>query len=181
MAGATVKKQKFSSKKALELYRNALNSNVISRYDPAIKQLLYCTSHSVVYKFNEDTDEWVKSDYQGALALYLRHFSLPATGNGQPPTFEDLQNLFCYGLILLNRNNPDCFSMGLLPNRATKHYFPQGVIGNVLQMDVELNDNLIIIKNLLGEIYGLWIYNKEDRLKFYRLIEFCLTNNSDVL
>ncbi|RLV96282.1 mRNA-decapping enzyme subunit 1 [Spathaspora sp. JA1] len=161
---------------ALKLYTNTLNFNVISRYDPGVKQLLCNTSHCVVYKFNDESQEWIKSDYSGTLALYVRDFKVPSS-NSQP-TYQDLQQLFCYGLILLNRNNPDCFSLGLLPNKITNYYFPNGLNNSsVSEMDVELNDNLIIVRNLLGEIYGLWVFNEEDRIKLFKSIEFCL--NSD--
>lgn len=170
------KSQKLTAKKALELYRSTLNFNVISRYDPAIKQLLHSTSHCVIYKFNDESQEWVKSEYQGTLALYLRDFQIPQNAIA---TYEDLQKLFCYGLILLNRTNPQCFSLGLLPNKVTQHFFPHGLNNNGINaMDVELNDNLIIIKNILGEIYGLWVFNEEDRTKLFKLIQFCLNNDS---
>lgn len=162
---------------ALALYKNTLNFNVISRYDPQVKQLLYTTSHSVIYKFDLATLEWVKTEYQGTLALYLRHFA------PQPPqrplTAADLQDLFCYGLILLNRSSPENFSLGLLPNSAAKAFFPAGVDGNgVKEMNVEINDNLIIVKNLLGDIYGLWVYDEDDRQKLYKLVAFCLNGTA---
>lgn len=175
--------EKLSRKKALELYKNTINYNVISRYDPAVKKLLYHSSYCVIYKFDEFNEQWNKTDFQGSLSLYLRGFQVPPAHNqGFYPTLADLQNLFCYGLMLLNRTNPECFSIGLLPNNVTKHYFPQGVNHNgILRMDVELNDTLIIIKNLVGEIYGLWIFNEVDRIKLYKLLEFCLTNDSSNL
>lgn len=81
----------------------------------------------------------------------------------------------------MNRNNPECFSLGLVPNKITQHIFPQGVNNmGILSMDVELNGNLIIVKNLLGEIYGLWVFNEAEREKLYRLLEFCLTNDKTV-
>lgn len=176
-----IENEEITGQNALELYRNALNYNVISRYDAFIKQLLYHTSHCVIYKFNNESQEWVKTDYQGTLALYLRDFKIPEN-RGFPPTYQDLQNLFCYGLLLLNRNSPECFSLGLLPNRIIKHFFPHGLNNmNILEMDVELNDNLIIVKDLVGEIYGLWVFNEEDRMKLYKLLEFCLSNNSSML
>lgn len=179
MSTQTQKAPDITPQKALELYRNALNFNVINRYDPAIKQLLYHTSHCVIYKFASDSEEWVKTDYQGTLALYLRDFTLPQPGEGSGPQYADLQSLFCYGLILLNRSTPECFSLGLLPNKITRHFFPHGVNGNgILGMDVEMNDNLIIVKNLLGEIYGLWVFNEEDRVKLVKLLEFCLKNEA---
>ena len=167
-----------TSEKALELYKNALNFNVVNRYDPALRQLLYVASHCVVYRFDSESDEWIKTDYQGATALYLRDFKLPQKP-AEMCTYADLQNLFCYGLIVLNRNKPECFSMGLLPNRLTGQFFPRGVAGSgVSSMDVEMNDNLLIVKNLLGEIYGLWVYSEAERLKIFKLLEFCLHNDS---
>ncbi|RLV86823.1 mRNA-decapping enzyme subunit 1 [Meyerozyma sp. JA9] len=164
---------------ALDLYRNALNFNVISRYDNKIKQLLYHTSHCVIYKYDATTEEWEKTDFSGTLALYLRDFATPH--RGAPPTVDTLRSLFCYGLILMNRNNPECFSLGLVPNKITQHIFPQGVNNmGILSMDVELNGNLIIVKNLLGEIYGLWVFNEAEREKLYKLLEFCLTNDKTV-
>lgn len=172
---ASTEAQHITPKKAFELYKNTLNFNVINRYDPAVKQLLYTTSHCVIYKYDEPTQEWVKSDYQGTLALYLRDFVNPQ--NGGMLTYPDLQRLFCYGLILLNRLNPECFSLGLLPNKVTRQFLPNGLGNNgVTEMDVEINDNLIIVKNLLGEIYGLWVFNEEDRQKLYKLMSFCLNN-----
>lgn len=164
----------------LELYRNALNFNVISRYDNKIKQLLYHTSHCVIYKFDAASEEWEKTDFLGTLALYLREFVTPP--RGAPPTFEILQQLFCYGLILMNRNNPQCFSLGLVPNKITQHYFPHGVNNmGILGMDVELNGNLIIVKNLLGEIWGLWVFNEAEREKLYKLLAFCLNNDKSAV
>lgn len=165
--------QQITPKEALELYKNTLNHNVIARYDAQVKQLLYSTSHCVIYKFDPAPQEWIKTDYQGTLALYLRNFS-PAVPP-RPLTRLDLQNLFCYGLILLNRHSPENFSIGLLPNHACRTLFPHGVENNgVREMNVEINDNLIIVKNVLGEIYGLWVFDEDDRQKLYKLIGFCL-------
>lgn len=166
-----------ASPEALAQFRNVLNFQVISRYDSAIKKLLCHTSHCVVYKFNDGTQEWVKTEFQGALALYLRDFITPEQGRGSLNTFKQLQEMFCYGLILLNRNSPECFSLGLLPNRITKYFFPNGVDGHgVLTMDVELNDSLIIVKDLLGDIYGLWIFDDADCKTLSKAIEFCLNS-----
>lgn len=170
------KQQNITPEEALGLYKNTLNFNVISRYDPAVKQLLYTTSHCVLYKYDDSSQEWVKTDFQGALTLYLRDFVSPKQSAALD--YADLQRLFCYGLLLLNRLNPECFSLGLLPNKVTSHYFPNGLKGNgVQQMDVEIADNLIMVKNLLGEIYGLWIFNEEDRQKLHKLMSFCLNND----
>ncbi|KAK6198770.1 uncharacterized protein RJT21DRAFT_122400 [Scheffersomyces amazonensis] len=175
-----VTQEQITTHEALNLFKNTLNFNVISRYDPAIKQLLWTTSHCVVYNFNDESQDWVKSDYQGTLALYLRDYKLPTKDH--IPDYQDLQNLFCYGLILLNRNNPECFSLGLVPNKVSQHFYPNGLNNSqVKEMAIELNDNLIIIKNLLDEIYGLWVYNEEDRAKLYKLLEYSLNINNTVV
>lgn len=59
----------------LEFYRKALNFNVIGRYDPKIKQLLFHTPHASLYKWDFKKDEWNKLEYQGVLAIYLRDVS----------------------------------------------------------------------------------------------------------
>lgn len=166
---AKPKQQKLTTSKALELYKSTLNFNVISRYDPAIKQLLYLTSHCVIYKFNEADEDWAKTEYLGTLALYLRNFEVPLSA---PQSLDDLQTLFCYGLILLNRNNPECFSLGLLPNRIIKN------LTNFHEIDAELNDNLIIVKNVVGDIYGLWVFDETDRMKLFKLIDYCLKSDA---
>ncbi|KAI5966298.1 DCP1 [Candida pseudojiufengensis] len=171
-----INEEQISRDEALKLYSNTLNFNVISRYDPAIKQLICSTSHCVVYRFNEETEEWNKTDYQGSLALYARSLG----SFSQTISITDYQELFTYGLILLNRNNPDCFSIGLIPTKVSKQYLPNGIDDSeISEMDVELNDNLIIVRNLMGEIFGLWVFNEEDRQTLYKSIEFCLNNNDD--
>lgn len=173
-----VSTRKAASPDEIAQFRNNINFKVISRYDAAIKQLLCHTSHCVVYKYDDETQEWIKTEFQGALALYLRDFVAPATGEETKNTIGELEKMFCYGLILLNRNSPECFSLGLVPNRIARHYFPQGVAGHgVTEMDVELNDSLIILKNLVGEIHGLWIFDESDRTKLAKAIEFCLNGD----
>ena len=70
---------------ALEFYRKALNFNVIGRYDPKIKQLLFHTPHASIYKWDFKKDEWNKLDYQGVLAIYLRDLG---DGNNILPNYE---------------------------------------------------------------------------------------------
>ncbi|KAI5969155.1 DCP1 [Candida margitis] len=140
---------------ALKLYTSALNFNVISRYDPAIIQLVCHTSHCVLYKFNEESEEWIKTDYQGALALYER--STSSDSEQELSSDSQLQQAFKYGIIILNRSNPECFSLGILPGS---------------EMEVELNDNLIIIRSLSGEIYGLWLFSEEERESLFKTIQY---------
>lgn len=154
-ADTTISQEQITRDDALKLYTSALNFNVISRYDPAIKQLVCHTSHCVLYKFNEESEEWVKTDYQGALALYERSTS---AGSGQEPSPDShLQQPFKFGIIILNRSSPECFSLGILPESG---------------MEVELNDNLIIIRSLSGEIYGLWLFSGEERESLYKTIQY---------
>lgn len=209
---------------ALEFYRKALNFNVIGRYDPKIKQLLFHTPHASIYKWDFKKDEWNKLDYQGVLAIYLRDLG---DGNNILPNYEvddsqvlqdnpesvnnsnvnlnqktTLKNpsknyshssqqsnsgsvlqgkdIYNYGLIVLNRINPDNFSMGIVPNSVInkrKIFDPIEDARNPLEpMGVEVKDDLVIIKNLKHEVYGIWIHTVADRQNIYELIKYLLEN-----
>lgn len=198
----SVSKGNDDAEQALEFYRKALNFNVIGRYDPKIKQLLFHTPHASVYKWDIERDEWAKLEYQGVLAIYLRDI-----GNGQdflPPQDSTMdasvlagsmtqgnenygqglmlsgRDIYNYGLIILNRLNPDNFSMGIVPNNVVnkrKVFDSIEDAENPLEcMGVEVKDELVIIKNLKHEVYGIWIHTVEDRKNVYELIKFLLEN-----
>ncbi|CAI1700094.1 hypothetical protein SEUBUCD650_0O00150 [Saccharomyces eubayanus] len=209
----------------LEFYRKALNFNVIGRYDPKIKQLLFHTPHASLYKWDFKKDEWNKLEYQGVLAIYLRDISqntdlLPVSpqemdifdsqsssnntptsngnngnssnsGNGNGSKNNDSLSYNCgktlsgkdiynYGLIILNRINPDNFSMGIVPNSVVnkrKVFDAQEDAQNPIEcMGVEVKDELVIIKNLKHEVYGIWIHTVNDRQNIYELIKYLLEN-----
>lgn len=162
--------------KKLKQYRSELNFKVISKYDSALKQIYFHTPHCVIYRFNNLSQEWMKTDFQGSLAFYLRK-KLTNYYN-----ISDLLNMFSYSIILLNRNNPTCFSLGIMPNKALKTIIQDNCTGEqFVEMNVELKDNLIIVKNLLGEIYGLWVFNEFDRTKLFKSLEYCIFNDTDFL
>lgn len=194
-----------SSDMTLEFYRKALNFNVIGRYDPKIKQLLFHTSHAAVYKWDCSTDGWSKLEYQGVLAIYLRDVSnhedlLPALGNNdntvitgatttqqngigsESPSSQLLtgHDIYNYGLIIINRINPDNFSLGIAPNSAInkrKIFNPEEDVRQPLHtMGVEVKDDLLIIKSLTREVFGIWIHNESDRNNIYELIKYLLEN-----
>ncbi|KAL6950726.1 hypothetical protein ACO0QE_000007 [Hanseniaspora vineae] len=218
----------------LDLYRKALNYNVIGRYDPQIKQLLYHTPHAVLYRYNVAAELWEKQDTQGVLAIYLRNVNGDApeqllkvedstlltntTADGanshidstasmstlideaiqakdkssgakddSQDTIKILQgeDIYNYGLILLNRSNPENFSLGIVPNSVVnkRRIFRKnpasvaGVNGQNMElnnMQIEKNDGLLIIKSLLGQVFGLWIYNEKDRETLFTLIKYLL-------
>ena len=209
----------------LEFYRKALNFNVIGRYDPKIKQLLFHTPHASLYKWDFKKDEWNKLEYQGVLAIYLRDISqntdlLPVSpqemdifdsqsssnniptsngnngnssnsGNGNGSKNNDSLSYNCgktlsgkdiynYGLIILKRINPDNFSMGIVPNSVVnkrKVFDAQEDAQNPIEcMGVEVKDELVIIKNLKHEVYGIWIHTVNDRQNIYELIKYLLEN-----
>lgn len=211
---------------ALEFYRKALNFNVIGRYDPKIKQLLFHTPHASIYKWDFSKDEWNKLDYQGVLAIYLRDIGegttvLPKGESDDSSIQENLtsnnnssinlnskypntsgkknnkgynytpqhysagvvlegKDIYNYGLIVLNRINPDNFSMGIVPNSVInkrKLFDPAEDERNPLElMGVEVKDDLVIIKNLKHEVYGIWIHTIADRQNIYELIKYLLEN-----
>lgn len=190
-----------TSAMTMEFYRKALNFNVIGRYDPKIKQLLFHTPHASIYKWDSSKDEWSKLEYQGVLAVYLRDVSnkqdqLPTLDNNeQSVTTMASQNIdvstygaaltgpdiYNYGLIILNRINPDNFSMGIVPNSVInkrKVFEACEDLQNPLEcMGVEAKDELVIIKNLKHEVYGIWIHTVADRTNIYELIKYLLEND----
>ncbi|SCU84413.1 LAME_0C09384g1_1 [Lachancea meyersii CBS 8951] len=184
----------------LEFYRKALNFNVIGRYDPKIKQLLFHTPHASVYKWDFNKDEWVRLEYQGVLAIYLRDIkqaddilqeeteeersilALPGRPNGPEHNVEVLKgrDIYNYGLILLNRMNPENFSIGIAPNSVINKrrlFAPEEDEQQPLEcMKVEVKDDLVIIKNLRHEVFGIWIHTVPDRKSVYELIKYLLEN-----
>lgn len=183
----------------LELYRKALNFNVIGRYDPKIKQLLFHTPHATVYKWDFQDKKWSKLDYQGVLAIYLRdvftkNSLLAGTQNHDQSTISRLNNgvsdlpsellkgydIYNYGLIILNRISPDNFSLGIVPNSVVnkrKLFSPEEELYQPLeQMGVEVKNDLVIIKNLRHEVFGIWIHTPTDRENVYELIKYLLEN-----
>ncbi|CCH62677.1 hypothetical protein TBLA_0I00120 [Henningerozyma blattae CBS 6284] len=208
-----------SSQMTMEFYRKALNFNVIGRYDPKIKQLLFHTPHASIYKWDFTTDEWNKLECQGVLAIYLRDIAsspndmlptliddstdtmLNSTNNGTTnnsittsninkekdtssnmnPTVLTGKDIYNYGLIVLNRINPDNFSLGIVPNSVInkrKLFEAEEDSKNPLEkMGVEVKDDLVIIKNLKHEVYGIWIHTVPDRQNIYELIKYLLEND----
>lgn len=190
-----------ASAMTMEFYRKALNFNVIGRYDPEIKQLLFHTPHASVYKWDFGKDEWTKLDYQGVLAIYLRDITggkdlpPPTDSSEQSVTSAVSQNMdipacgatlsgrdiYNYGLIILNRINPDNFSMGIVPNSVVnkrKVFDARENLNNPLEcMGVEVKDELVIIKNLKNEVYGIWIHTVADRQNIYELIKYLLESD----
>ncbi|EDO16213.1 hypothetical protein Kpol_1014p33 [Vanderwaltozyma polyspora DSM 70294] len=185
-----------NSAMTMEFYRKALNFNVISRYDPKIKQLLFHTPHASVYQWDFEKDEWNKLEYQGVLAIYLRDIS---NGDMLPPKEESIASLntdnqsssgtmltgrdiYNYGLIILNRINPDNFSMGIVPNSVINKrsvFNASESQENPLEtMGVEVKDDLVIIKNLKHEVFGIWIHTVADRENIYELIKYLLENDA---
>lgn len=184
-----------TSAMTMEFYRKALNFNVIGRYDPKIKQLLFHTPHASVYKWDFTKDEWNKLDYQGVLAIYLRDVAdgcslLPVTDSTeQSVASQNIDSSACgatlsgrdiynYGLIILNRMNPDNFSMGIVSNSVVnkrKVFEAEENASNPLEcMGVEVKDELVIIKNLKNEVYGIWIHTVADRQNIFELIKYLL-------
>ena len=91
------------------------------------------------------------------------------------------RDIYNYGLIILNRINPDNFSMGIVPNSVVnkRKVFnaPENMENPLECMGVEVKDELVIIKNLKHEVYGVWIHTAADRQNIYELIKYLLEND----
>ncbi|KAG7693368.1 hypothetical protein KL949_000179 [Ogataea haglerorum] len=150
--------------KTLEIYKQALTFNVIAKYDPLIDQLVHLTSYCVVYRFDSDQNDWVKLDFQGPLAIYSRKSEVA----GPTPAPEVVQNdqLYTFGLIVLNRIKPENFSIGLISSKQLTD--PEdGII-------VENTEKLIIVRDLSQQTYGLWIFDAADRDYICEILKYCI-------
>ncbi len=151
---------------AMLLHRQTLNYNVLARYDPKINQLLYTSSHCVVYKYASATEEWEKSDYQGVLMLYSRNYDrLNDPANTQKGNLDS----YAYGIVVLNRSSPANFSIGVIPRTVS-------VARRLIEMEAYISGEYLIVKNSEGKTYGLWIFDEKDRQPLTSMLEFCLSN-----
>lgn len=70
--------------------------------------------------------------------------------------------------------------MGIVPNSVVnkrKVFNAEEDTLNPLEcMGVEVKDELVIIKNLKHEVYGIWIHTVSDRQNIYELIKYLLEN-----
>lgn len=156
-----------SSQETLEWYRRILTLNVISKYDPEIQQLVFKTSHSVIYEFKSETSDWEKLDFQGPLAFYSRNSNNLKLDSLEGQSLVQSDN-FPFGIILLNRDSPQNFGLGLIPSKYIKDKKDQ--------MMIEENSELLILKSLEGKTYGLWVFDLNDRKYLNQLIEYYLDN-----
>lgn len=151
-----------------DIYRKAMTFNILSRYDPQVNQLLYLSSHCVVYEFIDN--DWSKLDYQGTICLYSRK-EYEKQSNIQQHSLDTKtiisNNLFQFGIIIFNRNKPENFSIGIIPNKFIANQSDKKLI-------VEQQNELIIVKDLLGTVYGLWVFDSKDREMIYKMLDYCI-------
>lgn len=180
-----------------EIYRGALTFNVISRYDAAISQLLHISPYCVVYEYVEEDGSWSKAGFQGPLAVYSRGCKWDDMGLGFDKTkfntgdkseasqvivdeaakvsTEDVlqdDGLYKFGLIVLNRLQPENFSIGILGDAFIK----TAEVENDKGMFVEVMEEIVIVRDFNGKVWGLWLYDVNDREIVSKLITYCLKN-----
>ncbi|CDK28133.1 unnamed protein product [Kuraishia capsulata CBS 1993] len=165
-----------AERQTLEIYKNALNFNVIAKYDPLVKNLIFQSSHCVVYRF--ENDDWVKLDYQGPIVLYSRRYKNEIDdeqkAKEQEPLTYDTETIlrddtyYEYGIIVYNRNKPQNFSIGIIPTKRLR--------AKEDAMIFEKNDELIIVKDLAGDAFGLWIFDEKDRDYICQVLNYCIDN-----
>lgn len=162
----------------LEIYRRILNFNFVGKYDPKLKSILYQVSHAVVYKFNQQIDNWEKLDFEGTLIYYERNVDdVDADGNVVTAlhylTYDELRlkDNYKYGMIIANRKNPKNISLGVIPKSITSKY-SEFYRGN--SYEVQVDNDILMLKNCLGEIYGIWMHNATERDALKQLIQLAI-------
>lgn len=139
------------------LYKKTLTFNVITRYDPNIQHLLYHTSHCQLYQYSSTSSEWTKLEHSGVLALYSRD-----TVSNQHHSNKD--DIYTHGIIILNKTSSENFSLGLLSNSDSLKY-------GISEIKSENQTDYIIVKNLIGELYGFWVHDENDRIILKSIID----------
>lgn len=137
------------------------NFAVLQRHDPYLSQLFFTSSICNVYKFSVEDAEWDKLDCQGTLFLYSRAARDGDVGN---------TDQYPYGLIVLNRNNADDFSLGIMPlSIAARTGAPE--------MESKWEDPFIMVQAADGAMYGLWLFTESDRPAVQKTLQWCLNQN----
>ncbi|WFC99771.1 hypothetical protein MYAM1_002516 [Malassezia yamatoensis] len=134
-----------------------LNSRVLRRFDPRFSQIVGTASFAVLYSYDK---EWTKTGTEGPLFLYQR---------SEAPFIS---------LKILNRNDPDNFSIGITP-----------------EDDIELSNEFIIYRpqqtgtswhRLMQDesdiespdIYGIWIFEPSQLEQLSNTIKSCQKSTS---
>jgi mRNA-decapping enzyme subunit 1 len=170
-----------SESQTTEIYKQALTFNVVAKYDPAITQLLHISSYCVIYQYDEDAEDWVKTSYMGPVGVYSRRSFWDKYSDNVPDneiehvSVEDLLQAkhgeyYKFGLLVLNRVQPENFSLGFLGDR----YLREVDIVEERNMLVEKSDELIIVRDFEGKAFGLWIFDPKDRDYLYQLLLYCI-------
>ncbi|GME82450.1 unnamed protein product [Ambrosiozyma monospora] len=76
------------------------------------------------------------------------------------------------GLIILNRVKPENFTIGLV-DTATILKEPQEDPEDV-GIKIELNEELIIVRDLNKVVFGLWVFDELDRTHLCQVLKYCV-------
>lgn len=162
---------------AVEIYKQALTFNVVAKYDPSISQLLHISPYCVIYEYNEDSGDWVKSSYMGPMCVYARRSEWDRYDDDHHPKVEvdavlnsSTGGYYRFGLLVLNRSQPENFSIGLLGDK----YVIDKDINDERGLLIEKNDELIIIKDFNDKTFGLWLFDEKDREYMHQLLLYCI-------
>ncbi|TID15778.1 hypothetical protein CANINC_004307 [Pichia inconspicua] len=166
-----------NNNEAIEIYKQALTFNVVAKYDPSISQLLHISPYCVIYEYNEETSDWVKSSFMGPLCVYARRSEWDRYDDDHHPKVEvdtvinsSTGSYYRFGLLVLNRGQPENFSIGLLGD----DYIIDKDIKDDRGLLIEKNDELIIIKDFNDKTFGLWLFDEKDREYINQLLLFCV-------
>lgn len=165
------------SSQTIEIYKQALTFNVIAKYDPSIAQLLHISSYCVIYQYDEDAEDWVKSSYMGPVSVYARRSIWDKVGDDKSIKKVSVDQILAakqgeyyrFGLLVLNRGQPENFSLGFLGDK----YIQGDDVKDDRGLLVEKSDQLIIVRDFNGNAFGLWIFDEKDRDYLYQLLMYC--------
>lgn len=129
------------------------NHYVLKKHDPCLDKIIYTSNIGEVYEFNNSTEAWEQMQCKGTVFLYSR------ISNDQYP----------YAILVLNRENTKDFFLGITPAQ-------QAAARGVLPMETDLQENTVMIQVNETRVYGIWLFEENDRNNFVSLTRWCISN-----
>ncbi|OMJ23838.1 mRNA-decapping enzyme 1B [Smittium culicis] len=145
-----------------EALKQQVNMNVLKKHDPRISSIVDSTSHVAVYKYDLALQNWVKIGIEGAMFIFKRDFAIGRHNNSRNGLHYPISNNFDYGIVVLNRLSLDNYYDILIPG-----------------IDFQIQSGIIMYKRADGEVYGLWVYEKNDIRRICKQLSICSVKSNN--
>lgn len=123
-----------------------INLRTLKRIDPTIGDIIESSSQSALYTFDDNSDKWIKQDYEGCLHLFERKsFSLSSNQiklntNGNQPK---------YGFVILDSGSRKHYAEDIKPNALVQMIDTSSLLGVGPH-------NLLMFTSITGVVHCFW-------------------------